>query len=103
MTTGINKPARYRGPPFLCGLHRKSSRTLRPIQFSAKVEVLKSLVTCGGSVGSFSMRKIRIDVAALTSQTCPAQRQALLHTFAAGQKDVVWRDETRRPWFGSDS
>jgi len=27
---------------------------------------------------------------------CPAQRQAFLHPFAAGQKDVVWRDETRR-------
>ena len=28
--------------------------------------------------------------------TCPPQEKAFLHTFAAGQKYVGWRDETRR-------
>jgi len=52
ITPELNKPARYRGPPFQCNLHGKSLKVLLSLQLSTKGEALKSLVTCEGIVDS---------------------------------------------------
>jgi len=52
ITTEVNKSARYRGPPSQCDLPGKSLKTQLPLQSSTTGEALKSLVTCGGIVGS---------------------------------------------------
>jgi len=74
-TTDLNKPARYRGPSLWCDLQEKSVKTSQSIQLSTNGGALKSLDSCGGNVDSRSIRKIWIEVAALTSQTCPAKRR----------------------------
>ena len=63
---------------------------------TTKREALKSLGQNEGRLGGLSNPTSQIETTAQTPKKCPAQRQALLHPFAAGQKDVVWRDETRR-------
>ena len=75
ITTEHNKPARYRGPSLQCDLQGKSKKTSQALQPSTAGEALKSLGSCEGNVDMWPMRIIRIDVAALTSQTCPAQRR----------------------------
>ena len=49
---------------------------MTPLQSSTSEEALKSLGSCGGSVGCCSIRTIRIEVATVTSKKCPAQRKA---------------------------
>ena len=52
----------------------RPARRLTFVHAATKGEALKSLVTYEGSVGFCSTRTFRIEVAAFTCQTCPAQR-----------------------------